>query len=71
MTALANEGKTSFKLLAVATQAQAPAPPCAICRQFLSEFMSPYSQIYMVSSTSKVIKHYSFETLLPCSFTEF
>ncbi len=71
MAALANEGKTSFKLLAVATQAQAPAPPCAICRQFLSEFMSPYSQIYMVSSTSKVIKHYSFETLLPCSFTEF
>lgn len=71
MAALANEGKTSFKLLAVASQAQDPAPPCAICRQFLSEFMSPFSQVYMISSTSKVIKHYSFEALLPCSFTEF
>lgn len=71
MAALAAEGKTSFKLLAVASSADDPAPPCALCRQFLSEFMSPYAQVYMVSRTSGVIRHYSFGALLPCSFTEF
>lgn len=71
MAALASEGRTSFKLLAVASSADDPAPPCALCRQFLSEFMSPYAQVYMVSRTSGVIRHYSFGTLMPCSFTEF
>lgn len=71
MAALAAEGKTSFKLLAVASSADDPAPPCALCRQFLSEFMSPYAQVYMVSRTSGVVRHYSFGTLMPCSFTEF
>lgn len=71
MAALAAEGKTSFKLLAVASSADDPAPPCALCRQFLSEFMSPYAQVYMISSTSGVVRHYSFGTLMPCSFTEF
>lgn len=71
MAAIAAEGKTSFKLLAVASSADDPAPPCALCRQFLSEFMSPYAQVYMISSTSGVVRHYSFGTLMPCSFTEF
>lgn len=71
MAALAAEGKTSFKLLAVASSGDDPAPPCALCRQFLSEFMSPYAQVYMISSTSGVVRHYSFGTLMPCSFTEF
>ena len=71
MAALAAEGKTSFKLLAVASSADDPAPPCALCRQFLSEFMSPCAQVYMVSRTSGVVRHYSFGTLMPCSFTEF
>lgn len=71
MAALAAEGKTSFKLLAVASSADDPAPPCALCRQFLSEFMSPYAQVYMVSRTSGVVRHYSFGTLMPCFFTEF
>lgn len=71
MAAIAAEGKTSFKLLAVASSGDDPAPPCALCRQFLSEFMSPYAQVYMISSTSGVVRHYSFGTLMPCSFTEF
>lgn len=71
MAALASEGRTSFKMLVVASSADDPAPPCAICRQFLSEFMSPNGQVYLVSRTSGVMKHYSFGSLLPCSFTEF
>lgn len=71
MAAIAAEGKTALKLLAVASSGDDPAPPCALCRQFLSEFMSPYAQVYMISSTSGVVRHYSFGTLMPCSFTEF
>lgn len=71
MAALAAEGKTKFEMIAVATSAEDPAPPCAICRQFLSEFMPPDGQIFMISVKSGVIKHYSFEALLPCTFTEF
>lgn len=71
MAAIASEGKSSFQMIAVASSAQDPAPPCAICRQFLSEFMPPDAQVFMISVTSGVLKHYSFEALLPCTFTEF
>ena len=71
MAAIATEGKKQFQMIAVASSAEDPAPPCAICRQFLSEFMPPDGQVFMISVTSGVIKHYSFEALLPCTFTEF
>ena len=71
MAAFAAEGKSEFQMIAIASSAEDPAPPCAICRQFLSEFMPPYGQVFLYSVTSKVLKHYSFEVLLPCTFTEF
>lgn len=71
MAAIAAEGKSEFKMIAIASSAEDPAPPCAICRQFLSEFMPPYGQVFLISVTSGVLKHYSFEALLPCTFTEF
>ncbi len=71
MAAIASEGKSVFQMIAVASSALDPAPPCAICRQFLSEFMPPDGQVFMISVTSGVLKHYSFEALLPCTFTEF
>jgi cytidine deaminase len=71
MAALAAEGKKQFQMIAIASSAEDPAPPCAICRQFLSEFMPPDGQVFMLSVTSGIIKHYSFETLLPFTFTEF
>lgn len=71
MAAIAKEGVSKFKIIAVASSAEDPAPPCAICRQFLSEFMPPDGQVFMISVTSGVLKHYSFEALLPCTFTEF
>ena len=58
-------------MIAIASSAEDPAPPCAICRQFLSEFMPPDGQVFMIGVTNGVIKHYSFEALLPCTFTEF
>ncbi len=71
MTAIATEGKKQFQMIAIASSAEDPAPPCAICRQFLSEFMPADGQVFMIGVSSGVIKHYSFETLLPCTFTEF
>ncbi len=71
MAAIASEGKKQFQMIAIASSAEDPAPPCAICRQFLSEFMPPDAQVFMISVSSGVIKHYSFEALLPCTFTEF
>ena len=71
MTAIASEGKTSFKLIAIASDAEEPAPPCAICRQFLSEFVDEDTQVYLVSSKSKTLRHHDFATLMPYSFTEF
>ena len=71
MAAIAAEGKKQFQMIAIASSAEDPAPPCAICRQFLSEFMPPDGQVFLYSVTSNVLKHYSFEALLPCTFTEF
>lgn len=71
MAAIAAEGKKQFKMIAIASSAEDPAPPCAICRQFLSEFMPPDGQVFMIGVTNGVLKHYSFEALLPCTFTEF
>lgn len=71
MACIANEGASSILAIAIASDAEEPAPPCAICRQFLSEFMAPSAQLYLISRKSGVLRHYDFEKLLPMSFTEF
>lgn len=70
-TAIAEEGKVRFKAIAIASTSDEPAPPCGICRQFLSEFMDTEAPVYLVSSKSGRIKEFSFGTLMPQSFTEF
>ena len=70
-TAIAQEGKVSFKAIAIASTSEDPAPPCGICRQFLSEFTDPEAPVYLVSSKSGKVKEFSFGTLMPESFTEF
>ena len=68
VTAITSEGKTSFKALAVTSLTDNPAPPCAICRQFISEFAGPDTQVYLYSVASGVMKHYNFGTLMPSAF---
>ncbi|MCR5761381.1 MAG: cytidine deaminase, partial [Sphaerochaetaceae bacterium] len=69
LAALASEGPSvRFKALAVATESDEPAPPCAICRQILSEFSNPDLQIYLYSIKTKKLLHYSFSKLLPKVF---
>ena len=70
-TAVAAEGKVRFAAIAIATAAEEPAPPCGICRQFLSEFTGPDAPVYLVSSSSGKVREFSFGTLMPETFTEF
>ena len=70
-TAIAQEGKVRFKAIAIASTSDEPAPPCGICRQFLSEFTDTEAPVYLVSATSGKTKEFSFGKLMPESFTEF
>lgn len=71
MAAIAGEGETRFDIIAIASQSDEPAPPCALCRQFLSQFMGKYGQVYLVSTSNGVVRHYNFGTVMPFPFTEF
>lgn len=70
-TAIAQEGKVRFKAIAIASTSEDPAPPCGICRQFLSEFTDTEAPVYLVSAKSGKTKEFSFGKLIPESFTEF
>ena len=70
-TAIAKEGKVRFKAIAIASTSDEPAPPCGICRQFLSEFTDTEAPVYLVSAKSGKTKEFSFGKLMPESFTEF
>jgi len=71
MTAVAAEGAGRFLAIAIASGSDEPAPPCGICRQFLSEFTSPDAPVYLVSAKSGVVRDYTFGDLMPLTFTEF
>lgn len=68
MAAIATEGRSNFTAIAITSFADEPAPPCAICRQFLSEFAGPDMQVYLYSLKNGVYRHYNFGTLMPSVF---
>lgn len=68
VAAVTAEGKAVFKAVAVTSLTDDPAPPCAICRQFLSEFAGPDTQVYLYSVSSRHMKHYNFGSLMPRVF---
>ena len=70
-SAIAAEGKVGFKEIAIASESEQPAPPCGICRQFLSEFTEPDVPVYLVSVSSGVVKEFTFGKLMPEMFTKF
>lgn len=68
-TAVAVEGPdVRFKAVAISSEADEPAPPCAICRQFLCEFMGSDAQVWLYSTKSHVIRHYNFGSVMPLVF---
>jgi cytidine deaminase len=60
------DGKRTVLAVAVASNTNPPAPPCGICRQFLSEF-GPGMEVLLVNSDGKSIKT-SLKELLPNAF---
>lgn len=71
MASVAGEGYSRFKAIAIASGSDEPAPPCALCRQFLSQFTDPDVPVYLYSVKSGVLKLFSFGVLMPYPFTEF
>ncbi len=63
-------GMQRVRILAVATDADDPAVPCAMCLQVMAEFCLPSTQILLVNSTG-IVKRFSFEQVLPYPFTSF
>lgn len=71
MASVASEGYSRFKAIAIASESEDPAPPCAICRQFLAQFTDPEVPVYLVSTSSGILKKFTFGVLMPYAFTDF
>jgi len=61
------QGARQFRMLAIATDAAEPTPPCGFCRQVLVEF-SPALAVVSVGRDGAV-RRFSLSELLPHAFT--
>ena len=61
------QGRRGFALLAIATEADEPTPPCGQCRQVLVEF-APELPIVSVARDGRLAR-WSLRDLLPVPFT--
>lgn len=66
-SAIAN-GERNFECLAISTQSEDGAPPCASCRQFLAEFCSDSFVIYSDTGDSEDYKEYTLGEIYPHAF---
>ncbi len=65
--AISEEGIIGIESLVVVSDDDPPAPPCAICRQVLSEFIKADTNILLVNKRGEVTR-YLFSDLLPHPF---
>ncbi|KAH6853663.1 cytidine deaminase-like protein, partial [Chaetomium sp. MPI-CAGE-AT-0009] len=65
--AVVDGGNGGFRAVAVATDAEAPASPCGMCRQFMREFCELNVPIIMFDKDSNFVVM-KLEELLPLSF---
>lgn len=68
ITNMITNGGKEIKELYVMTSSEKFVPPCGICLQFISEFMSPKSSVFLFDC-NKRYKHWLLENLLPTSFS--
>ena len=66
-TAIASEGVIGIEKIAVYSDDDPPAPPCAVCLQVLAEFSKPDTEVLLVTPHSDPIR-YRFSELLPIPF---
>lgn len=67
MKAVSEEGAIGIDILVVVSDDNPPAPPCAICRQVLSEFSKSDTSVLLVDMKGN-IERFSFADLLPHPF---
>lgn len=66
-SAIAARGTIAIRAVLVVSQSEKPAPPCGMCRQFLSEFCDDETLIHTVNLTGEVAT-FRFGALFPHSF---
>ena len=66
-TAITAEGVIGIDIIAVCSDDDPPAPPCALCLQVLAEFARPDTLVVLFSVSGKEM-HYAFSQLLPNPF---
>ena len=66
-SAVAKEGAIGIDLLVVVSDDDPPAPPCALCRQVISEFARPETKIVLVSKKGTELE-YTFSEIMPFPF---
>ena len=62
--------ETAITAIAVVSESEPPAPPCALCLQVIAEFCGPETPILLESSGGTRVR-YRFRELLPHPFTDF
>lgn len=67
VAAAVTRGVRSFRALVIATDAEAPAPPCGMCRQVLMEFAPELSVVSVTRGGAE--SRWSLAELLPHAFT--
>ena len=67
---VSQHGKRTIGSVLVATDAEDPAVPCALCLQALAEFCPPTLPI-LVANSSGIRQRYTLSDLLPHPFTSF
>jgi len=67
IAAAVTRGVRSFRALVIATEAEAPAPPCGMCRQVLMEF-APTLELVSVTRGGAEAR-WTLSELLPHAFT--
>ncbi len=60
--------QSNIKAIAVATDASPPGSPCGMCRQFLSEFLSPTTPIIFGNKNESQVTNIA--ELLPFAFSK-
>lgn len=64
-----SEGHKSIKTIIIVNKTSEMSKPCGACRQVMSEFMGPNSQVYLADNDNN-FKEYSFKEILPLAFSD-